>query len=67
MPDTKTLTQPTGQLSRAGISPELNYGEVQSGESRRDFYPQKNSQENYKSIRRGESLILVLKSFFYNK
>lgn len=27
----------SGQLTRSGTSPALNYGEVQSGESRRDF------------------------------
>ena len=37
MPDTKASTHLTGQLLRSGTSPALNYGEAQSGESRKDF------------------------------
>jgi four helix bundle protein len=37
MPDTKASNHLAGQLSRSGTSPALNYGEAQSGESRRDF------------------------------
>jgi four helix bundle protein len=37
MPDTKASNHLAGQLIRSGTSPALNYGEAQSGESRRDF------------------------------
>ena len=37
MPDTKAAIHLGGQLLRSGTSPALNYGEAQSGESRRDF------------------------------
>ena len=37
MPDTKAANHLAGQLLRSGTSPALNYGEAQSGESRRDF------------------------------
>ena len=37
MPDTKAVNHLAGQLLRSGTSPALNYGEAQSGESRRDF------------------------------
>lgn len=37
MPDTKAATHLAGQLLRSGTSPALNYGEAQSGESRKDF------------------------------
>jgi len=37
MPDTKAANHLAGQLLRSGISPALNYGEAQSGESRKDF------------------------------
>jgi len=37
MPVTKAASHLAGQLLRSGTSPALNYGEAQSGESRRDF------------------------------
>jgi len=37
MPNGKAATHLAGQLLRSGTSPALNYGEAQSGESRRDF------------------------------
>jgi four helix bundle protein len=37
MPDSKAANHLAGQLLRSGTSPALNYGEAQSGESRRDF------------------------------
>jgi len=37
MPKTKAGNHLAGQLVRSGTSPALNYGEAQSGESRRDF------------------------------
>lgn len=37
MHDTKAANHLVGQLLRSGTSPALNYGEAQSGESRRDF------------------------------
>ncbi len=37
MPDTKAGNHLAGQSVRSGTSPALNYGEAQSGESRRDF------------------------------
>lgn len=37
MPDTRAASHLAGQLLRSGTSPALNYGEAQSGESRRDF------------------------------
>jgi four helix bundle protein len=37
MPDTKAGNHMGGQLLRSGTSPALNYGEAQSGESRKDF------------------------------
>lgn len=37
MPDTKAANHLSGQLVRSGTSPALNYGEAQSGESRKDF------------------------------
>ena len=37
MPNTKAGNHLGGQLLRSGTSPALNYGEAQSGESRRDF------------------------------
>jgi four helix bundle protein len=37
MTDTKAANHLAGQLLRSGTSPALNYGEAQSGESRRDF------------------------------
>ncbi|MBC8383323.1 MAG: four helix bundle protein [Candidatus Cloacimonetes bacterium] len=37
MPITKAGNHLAGQLVRSGTSPALNYGEAQSGESRKDF------------------------------
>jgi four helix bundle protein len=37
MKDTKSSNHMAGQLIRSGTSPALNYGEAQSGESRKDF------------------------------
>ncbi len=37
MPDTRAANHLGGQLLRSGTSPALNYGEAQSGESRKDF------------------------------
>jgi four helix bundle protein len=37
MPKTRTGNHLSSQLLRAGTSPALNYGEAQSGESRKDF------------------------------
>jgi len=37
MPDSKSANHLAGQLLRSGTSPALNYGEAQSGESRKDF------------------------------
>lgn len=37
MPEKRTANHLAGQLLRSGTSPALNYGEAQSGESRRDF------------------------------
>jgi four helix bundle protein len=37
MPDSRAANHLAGQLLRSGTSPALNYGEAQSGESRRDF------------------------------
>jgi len=37
MPDKRTANHLAGQLLRSGTSSALNYGEAQSGESRRDF------------------------------
>lgn len=37
MKKTKAATHLSSQLVRSGTSPALNYGEAQSGESRRDF------------------------------
>ncbi len=37
MPDTRASNHLAGQLIRSGTSPALNYGEAQSGESRKDF------------------------------
>ena len=37
MPDNKVASHLAGQLLRSGTSPALNYGEAQSGESRKDF------------------------------
>ena len=37
MPATRAANHLAGQLLRSGTSPALNYGEVQAGESRRDF------------------------------
>ena len=37
MPNTKAGNHLSGQLVRSGSSPALNYGEAQSGESRKDF------------------------------
>jgi four helix bundle protein len=37
MPKTRSGTHLGGQLLRSGTSPALNYGEAQSGESRKDF------------------------------
>ena len=37
MIDTKAANHLAGQLLRSGTSPALNYGEAQSGESRKDF------------------------------
>ena len=37
MPDTKAANHLSGQLVRSGTAPALNYGEAQSGESRKDF------------------------------
>ena len=40
MPNTKAGNHLSGQLVRSGTSVSLNYGEAQSGESRKDFiYP----------------------------
>ena len=37
LPNTKVGNHLSGQLVRSGTSPALNYGEAQSGESRKDF------------------------------
>lgn len=37
LPNTKTGNHLAGQLVRSGTAPALNYGEAQSGESRKDF------------------------------
>lgn len=37
LPKTYAGQHLSGQLTRSGTSPALNYGEAQSGESRRDF------------------------------
>ncbi len=37
MPNSKAGNQLSGQLVRSGTSVSLNYGEAQSGESRKDF------------------------------
>ena len=37
MPKNKAASHLSGQLIRSGTSPALNYGEAQSGESRKDF------------------------------
>ena len=37
MPNTRAANHLGGQLLRSGTSPALNYGEAQSGESRKDF------------------------------
>jgi four helix bundle protein len=37
MPATRSGNHLAGQLLRSGTSPSLNYGEAQSGESRKDF------------------------------
>lgn len=37
LPKTKAGNHLSGQLIRCGTSPALNYGEAQSGESRKDF------------------------------
>ena len=37
MPETRAENHLGGQLTRSGTAPALNYGEAQSGESRRDF------------------------------
>jgi four helix bundle protein len=37
LPNTKAGNHLGGQLVRSGTSPALNYGEAQSGESRKDF------------------------------
>ena len=37
MPDTRASNHLSSQLIRSGTSPALNYGEAQSGESRKDF------------------------------
>ncbi|MBL1212419.1 MAG: four helix bundle protein [Ignavibacteriae bacterium] len=37
MPNTKAGNHLSSQLIRSGTSPALNYGEAQSGESRKDF------------------------------
>ena len=37
VPSTKAGNHLSGQLVRSGTSVSLNYGEVQSGESRKDF------------------------------
>jgi len=37
MPESKVASHLSGQLIRSGTSPALNYGEAQSGESRKDF------------------------------
>ena len=37
LPDEKSMNHLANQLIRSGTSPALNYGEAQSGESRKDF------------------------------
>lgn len=37
MPNSRSGNHLSGQLLRSGTSPALNYGEAQSGESRKDF------------------------------
>jgi four helix bundle protein len=37
LPNTRAANHLAGQLVRSGTSPALNYGEAQSGESRKDF------------------------------
>jgi len=37
MPNTRAGNHLAGQIVRSGTSPALNYGEAQSGESRKDF------------------------------
>jgi hypothetical protein len=40
MPATRTANHYAGQLLRSGSSPAPNYGETQSAESKKRFYPQ---------------------------
>ena len=37
LPNTRASNHLAGQMVRSGTSPALNYGEAQSGESRKDF------------------------------
>ena len=75
MPDEKGANHLAGQLLRSGTSPALNYGEAQSGESRKDFIHKikivlkelRESNINLKIIHRTklykfeEKIIMVLK------
>ena len=56
MPNSKAGNHMAGQIVRSGTSPALNYGEAQSGESRRDFIHKmkivlKELRETYVSLR----------------
>ena len=56
MPDTKSGNYLAGQILRSGNSPALNYGEAQSGESRKDFIHKmkialKELRETYNGLR----------------
>ena len=56
MPNTKAGNHMSGQLVRSGTSVSLNYGEAQSGESRKDFIHKmkivlKELRETYVSLR----------------
>lgn len=56
MPASKAGNHLSGQLVRSGTSPALNYGEAQSGESRKDFIHKikiilKELRESYNCLR----------------
>jgi four helix bundle protein len=56
MPDTRSGNYLAGQALRSGNSPALNYGEAQSGESRKDFIHKmkialKELRETYNALR----------------
>ncbi len=59
LPNTKAGNHLGGQFVRSGTSPALNYGEAQSGESRKDFIHK--MQVSLKELRESMNAIKIIR------